>query len=716
MHIRIINNTSLNENVNYKLIHNIHNILTSNNLDSTSTLVGNLNSNYVYDEDFDYFLNLYDNFRIIYNIDKIIKFDDDDVESHLLSYNIGTPEMNVVTYSSARNVNFNEKSFQGNTSIDYFDEFELFENVYMCTEMFKNCTNLKSIKYPSTISNGYINVSAHSGNTSLTNVEIINSIISKIGQGAFWGCTSLESITLPTTCTTLDSWAFNACSNLESINLQNVITLKSYAFQNCTSLNIDISNDLSNVESIEADAFINCTSLKGDLSLPSLTYIGGRGFGNCTGITSVSNLGSITTMEELGTGGTGYGPFINCTGLISVVLPSTLTLIKRNSFSGCTSLKTITGGNNVTRLLTGAFSNCTNLETVEFDFGKITELGGFTFNNCQKLNIETLSMPNLTGQLGAQTFGNCKKIKYVTDLGSITKMPASYNAGAYWGAFHDCTGLISVNLPSTCTVLDGRCFYDCTSLTTINLNNVTKIGEGCFMGCTSLSSVDLTNCTTIEPSAFYGCTLLTLSSLDFSNITKIGGAAFRGCTSLGLNQNLDWDVSNVESLGANTFRATGFKNVTLHSNKDMQIDNFSGSGQLGVFSDMANLLKFDLSDTKFTQFNMQASYYCSVLTTVILPKTLNNLPLFLGDLSGAMLYLIILSTNPPTVPTYDDYYTFRGVSSNFAMYVPDEAYESYRSADAWSTYPTSRIKRISELPSEVTWYTKEHPNDNYHVN
>ena len=51
MHIRIINNTSLNENVNYKLIHNIHNILASNNLDSTSSLVGNLNSNYVYDED-----------------------------------------------------------------------------------------------------------------------------------------------------------------------------------------------------------------------------------------------------------------------------------------------------------------------------------------------------------------------------------------------------------------------------------------------------------------------------------------------------------------------------------------------------------------------------------------------------------------------------------------------------------------------------------------
>ncbi len=713
-HLRI-QQSNITELSNYKIIRKLHELIINNELDNSSSLSGVISSNYVYDKDFDYFSNLYNNFQIIYNIDRIITFEDPTVEQLLLTNNIGHTEYNFITYGDAANIsNIPSSVTKSNNGITSFNEFRFFTLLTRAIqEQFSYDLNLVSIQYPSSIIS--LDTKAHEHNESLANIKIDNTNISKIGQGAFWGCTALTSIVLPSTCTTLDSWAFNECSNLKSINLQNVITLKSYAFQNCTSLDIDISDDLSNVESIETTTFINCTSLKGDLSLPSLTYIGGESFKNCTGITSISNLGSITDLDSIAHNGQAFGPFVNCTGLISVVLPSTLASIKEKSFSGCTSLKTITGGNNVTKLLYGAFDGCTSLETVEFDFEKITELGGSVFDNCQKLNIETLSMPNLTGTLNGYTFGNCKKIKHISSLGSITKMNASYNAGAYWGPFFGCTGLISVNLPLTCTALDGRCFYDCTSLTTINLNNVTKIGEKCFMGCTSLASVDLTNCTTIEVSAFQGCTSLTLSSLDFLNIKKIGGNAFYGCTQLGLNQNLDWDISNVESFGANTFRATGFKNITLHSNKNIQIDGFSGSGQLATFSGMPNMLKFDLSDTKFTQCKMQSSYYCSVLTTVILPKTLNTIQMFPGDFSGEILYLIILATTPPAA-SYDSYWSFQRLPSNFAIYVPDEAYESYKTADIWSTMPTSRIKKISELPSEVTWYTKEHPNDNYHVN
>lgn len=565
-HLRI-QQSNITELSNYKIIRKLHELIDNNELDNSSSLSGVISSNYVYDEDFDYFSNLYNNFQIIYNIDRIISFEDPLVEQLLLTNNIGHTEYNFITYGDVANIsNIPSSVTKSNNGITSFNEFRFFTLLTRAIqEQFSYDLNLVSIQYPSSIIS--LDAKAHEHNESLSNIKIDNTNISKIGQGAFWGCTSLTSIVLPSTCATLDSWAFNECSNLKSINLQNVITLKSYVFQNCAALDIDISHDLSNVESIETTAFINCTSLKGDLSLPNLTYIGGDSFKNCTGITSVSNLGSITTLDSIAHSDSAFGPFINCTGLISVVLPSTLTLIKENSFSGCTSLKTISGGNNVTRLLSGAFHGCTSLETVEFDFEKITEIGWFAFCNCQKLNIETLSMPNLTGELGGRSFENCKKIKHITSLGSITKMAASYNAGAYWGPFHDCTGLISVNLPSTCTALDGRCFSGCTSLTTINLNNVTKIGAGCFMGCTSLASVDLTNCTTIEGSAFQGCTSLTELNTDFSKL---------------------------ESLHASAFQNTG-------------------------------LIKADLSKSKIPRMNGSCFRYCTSLTEIRMPKTVTYL-------------------------------------------------------------------------------------------
>lgn len=78
-------------------------------------------------------------------------------------------------------------------------------------------------------------------------------------------------------------------------------------------------------------------------------------------------------------------------------------------------------------------------------------------------------------------------------------------------AFRDCTGLKSVDIPSSVTSFEGGSFRGCTGLTSINIpTSVTSIGNYAFMGCTGFTSIDIpSSVETIGNNAFNGCTNLT---------------------------------------------------------------------------------------------------------------------------------------------------------------------------------------------------------------
>jgi hypothetical protein len=81
-----------------------------------------------------------------------------------------------------------------------------------------------------------------------------------IGDGAFFGCTSLTSVTLPNSVTNIGSTAFASCSALTSVTLPNRLThIGSYAFIYCNHLpSLTIP---SSVTGIGDWALAYCTSL-----------------------------------------------------------------------------------------------------------------------------------------------------------------------------------------------------------------------------------------------------------------------------------------------------------------------------------------------------------------------------------------------------------------------------------------------------------------------
>ena len=129
--------------------------------------------------------------------------------------------------------------------------------------------------------------------------------------------------------------------------------------------------------------------------------------------------------------------------------------------------------------------------------------------------------------------------------------------GIDYGAFRDCAGLTSVEIPNSVTSIGGYAFQGCTGLTNIEIpNSVTSIGGYAFHGTafydnledgliyfgnilyaykgdmpenTVVEIKDGTTC--INPGAFDGYAELVEVIIP-SSVTEIGHAAFRNCTSL----------------------------------------------------------------------------------------------------------------------------------------------------------------------------------------
>ena len=112
-------------------------------------------------------------------------------------------------------------------------------------------------------------------------------------------------------------------------------------------------------------------------------------------------------------------------------------------------------------------------------------------------------------------------------------------------AFSDCSGLTSLNLPSSITSIGYGAFRGCSGLTSLNLPaGITEIGDCAFHGCSGLTSLTLPDgITSIGSWAFRDCSGLTSLTIP-AGITSIHSLAFQYCSGLKevricINDNLD---------------------------------------------------------------------------------------------------------------------------------------------------------------------------------
>ena len=153
--------------------------------------------------------------------------------------------------------------------------------------------------------------------------------ITAIGDGAFYFCSSLTSVSIPDSVTAIGDSAFSFCSSLTSVSIPDSVT------------------------AIGDSAFLYCKSLT-SVSIPdSVTAIGDSAFYYCESLTSVSIPDSVTAI--------GDSAFYYCESLTSVTIPDSVTSIGDSAFYYCESLTSVTIPDSVTSIGDGAFSACKSL-------------------------------------------------------------------------------------------------------------------------------------------------------------------------------------------------------------------------------------------------------------------------------------------------------------------------------------------------------------------
>ncbi len=245
----------------------------------------------------------------------------------------------------------------------------------------------------------------------------------------------------------------------------------------------------------------------------------------------------------------GHDAFRDCTKLIEIIIPDSVTSIRNYAFVGCTNLKfkgydgsalylgsatnpyhflINTDSMNIRGVIIhpdckviagGAFANCTKLTEIAIP-DSVTSIGDSAFYGCTSLT--KIVIPDSVTSIGNSAFDRCTSLTKITIPDSVTSIGDS--------AFLLCTSLASVTLGNSVTSIGDFAFTDCDNLTEIVIpDSVTNIGDYAFLRCTRLSSVTLGNSvTSIGTGAFSGCRSLTEIVIPDS-VTSIGSEAFKDC-------------------------------------------------------------------------------------------------------------------------------------------------------------------------------------------
>ncbi len=374
----------------------------------------------------------------------------------------------------------------------------------------------------------------------LTNL-VIPEGVENIGDYAFYGCSSIKTVSIPESAVAIGDYAFYRCSGLEVLSIPTgVKVIGENAFAYCshiTSLSFPRS-----IESIGKNAFQSCSTLSsvyiGDIeawcniSFESSTanplsqgadlYIGGKL------ATDIVIPDSITVISAYA--------FYEYSALKSVEIGRNVVSIGEDAFSSCSSLTSISIPKNVKTIGRFAFSFCSALLNVVIGDG-VSDIGEFAFYSCPLLS--RVVMGNSVSSIGENAFAYCTALK------DITIPEGTRSIGSF--AFADCYLLESVTIDGHLTSIGKDAFLSCTNLKQVHISD---IAAWCNISFGSYSSSPLYNgaslylgdevvcelaipygVTSISPYAFFGCESL-VSVVIPASVKEIGDEAFAFCHKL----------------------------------------------------------------------------------------------------------------------------------------------------------------------------------------
>ena len=388
--------------------------------------------------------------------------------------------------------------------------------------------------------------------------------------------------------------------------------------------NVEFNNVIYPVTAIGTNAFGFCSDITSVTVPSSVTIIGADAFSNCYNIESINILGAVTYI--------GNEAFISCNRLSSFTIPNTVSSIGREAFTACYDLTSIFIPASVTSIGYGIFSSCHNLASITVDENNPV------YDSRDNCNAIIKSSENVL-------VSGCQN----------TIIPNSVTAISN-NAFEGLVNLTAITIPTSVVSIGSYAFY-ASGLTSIDIpSSVSVIEQATFLNCYSLASISFSSSlTTIKKYAFQGCSALTTLTIP-NNITSIEESAFGECGGL---------TSIVVSEGNPNYDSRNNCNAIIETSTNTLI---AGSNNTVIPSDVTSLGKKTFFGCHFTSFTIPASVS------------------FIDDYALFACYnlneLYIQAEVPPTLGEQ----AFFGMDINTPVYVPCGSLVDYRAADGWSQF------------------------------
>ena len=389
-------------------------------------------------------------------------------------------------------------------------------------DAFSNCRNLKRL------------------NSNVDGVFILPETVTSIGGNAFYHCSGLTSIHIPSGMTG-GFGGFYYCTNLASIDIPSGITqIADYAFRYCSSLQtVEIPSGVTRIGYYAFDRCSGLTSITCNATIPPAlnNYNGNLPFDNTNNCPIYVPAASVDTYKST-TGWSNYSSRIQAiptpkkftatysdSTTYSIDCNSSATLAYSEVSAHTTPMTAMTSavvGDCVTEL-NQSFYNCKSLTSITIP-DTVTSITSWSFYNCYHLT--SIHIPTGITSISDNTYMYCDGLTGVTIPSGVTTI------GEY--AFAYCSGLTSINIPDSVTSIGNHSFDNCSGATTLEFGSgVTSIGSSAFYECSNLSgSIVIPNSvTSIDSSAFGNCSGLTSVTIG-SGVTSIGTWAFEYCSGL----------------------------------------------------------------------------------------------------------------------------------------------------------------------------------------
>ncbi len=282
----------------------------------------------------------------------------------------------------------------------------------------------------------------YSNNTmkSVTVAEGITELSGSWPNAGFANFTALEDVRLPNSLTIIGNYSFMGCSSLEYIPLpENLQSIGTQALQGTGLKQIDIPASLT---SLEVGAFDMCLDLQ-NINVADANTIYSSTDGNLYSKdgTKLIKVAPAKTSFTFGSDVDGimYSAFSYNKKITEVAIPETVIHFESRIFEDCSELVKVT------------------LPT------SMTTIPSFTFIDCQKLK-EVVILGELT-EIKWNAFRTCVSLTNFTIPESVTTIEDF--------AFME-SGLTEITIPASVNIMEGKVFGRCYSLNAINVKGKTE--------------------------------------------------------------------------------------------------------------------------------------------------------------------------------------------------------------------------------------------------